>query len=620
MPQPSILFAPAFTLPAQALLRQRLQMLAATGTFRPICVDTLFARIDADTTPSPATRTWQVLFDLHRVLLYDQPAAPAAPGLNAVVRFVTDGYDFNRLDLLQAHFGQHPYTFLYPPGSLDLLPWIWQQDRPGHLFVLDLRQAEVRVCTVILHPEALPVPDATPPTPPSPAPRLRRRFVDTSLRIPVRADVAGLVSPDAGVIRAEELQQNPLSYLVSMTRLAWNRGREEDFCGGRAFNRADATFTGRCEAIERFHILFHPPDAPLVSGTYAALSAQALDPAALFYHRHHPFPQPERFPAYAPDRTMYWTWAFAPADGTPRLIPAQEVWFNTERLPGEQAVIRTTSNGTALGGCFEEALLFALLEAVERDCYLSAWVLRRPCTPIDPASVRAPAFQLLREKIRYIHPNYDLYFLDITNDLGIPAVWALGVRRDGTGAKTLHGAAARLTLEGAMVSALQEMSAFFTFNKVFASRQEHFSRLLERPDRIHNADDHRGYYGMDAAFAHFDFLQLNARQAHPAPALMEQALLPPRRRYNLRQVLEQVLAHLRAQDVDVVARDITHPAFLQRHLHCVKVVATQLLPVYYGHYHLRLSLTERLRRLGRAWHGVAPDRVEDLNLAVHPFS
>lgn len=629
---PHVSFGRSMLHEEQLGLREKIEALAAEGLTRPLHVDTV-PGVYAHAEPAlfPAARGWVLLFDLHRVFLYDDPAGPESVRADSVVRFIVDDYPFKPLHLLRRHLARHPYKFFYDLAALDLLPLLWRADRPGTVTVLDLLTAEIRTAAANRHP-ALRV-GASPPV--QTAASVGSAAAAGAGTFPLTDRVAGagwrtdstprlddIVSPDVGFIRSERAVLSQASIPDTVTRVAWHEGLAEDFCGGISFRAAEARAVARCEAVERFHVIAPPADEPLVYGSYAELREEAVDPESLFFH-HVSIPEQAsrylRYVEYDATTPMHWTWAGDPRRRRGRLVPAQEVWFNVPLLPGESSCIISSTNACALGGCPEEAALFALLEAVERDAYMTMWYLRRTCAQIDPASVRFEPFQLLWARMTATFPNYRIHLFDLTADITIPSVAAIAVRQSGDGPRTLHATAARPQAERALFTALKDLSASLVVGPQ-AYRRELAEKFLAAPELVFKPEDHRALYALDEPFARLSFLDFDARPRLTAEDLNERAPVKPRETYNLRQVLEQLLAHLHDRDVEVLWKDMTYAEFARRGLHCVRAITPGLYPLWFGHNAARFSVTERLRRMALKYTGRSLSAVGDYNLEIHPLS
>ena len=619
----AISFGQTLLNPENQPLREKITALGAGRLTRPLHVDTLLGVEMNPCSFSPGNeRTWFLLFDYHHLFVYDDPMNDTAPHVDSIARYVVDDYPFKPFELLARHIERHPFKFFYKLETLDLLSTLWLYDRPGMVVVLDQVTGEVSVSKAHLHPEieqefsAKPKPVDSVLTPPADVVFvLRDREAEANLRCGAPTSLAEFISTDLGIIRGERVAFRGTQIPGAVTRVAWRRGRHEIFCGAKNFRIKDAVEVARYEAIERHQTIFPNPTEPLVYGSYAALKDVAIDPLSLFFSsmdQRSNAPQ-ARYVRYDERTRMYWTWAHDPLGAHTRLVPAQEVWF-TYFLPEESSCIGNTTNACALGSCLEEAALFAIFEAVERDAYLTMWYLRRACEKVRPESVNFEPFQLLWARTRAAFPNYRVHFFDLSADIKIPTVAAVAVREQGTGPRTLHAATTRIDATRAMFSTLVDITAELSVSR--DPRKELFSN----PEVVDKPEDHRDLYALDEPFARLSFMNFEAAPTLEAEDLNRRSPVRPQELYNLRSVLQDVLRHLEDAGVHVWLKDITHPVFAARQLRCVKAVSQGLYPMWFGYHDVRFALTERLRRLAQH-SGVPPPESEgDVNLELHPFS
>jgi len=101
--------------------------------------------------------------------------------------------------------------------------------------------------------------------------------------------------------------------------------------------------------------------------------------------------------------------------------------FNQAPQVAEEKVCPFDPNGHAAGNCREEAILQGFLELVERDAVGIWWYnrLRRP--GVDAGERGADYFAQVRDNYRAL--GWDLWALDLTTDLGIPVIAAVGLHR-----------------------------------------------------------------------------------------------------------------------------------------------------------------------------------------------
>jgi ribosomal protein S12 methylthiotransferase accessory factor len=141
------------------------------------------------------------------------------------------------------------------------------------------------------------------------------------------------------------------------------------------------------------------------------------------------------------------------------------------------------STGSAAGTSWQGAALHGLLELIERDAASLWWRGGRRGRAV-PADVEASAQALLRELRAGVATPRRSWLLDITTDIGVPAVAALSCRLDGFGFAS--GLAARRTLQSAARSALLEMCQIELAHAVVeAKRRERGETALNARDRGH---------------------------------------------------------------------------------------------------------------------------------------
>ena len=139
---------------------------------------------------------------------------------------------------------------------------------------------------------------------------------------------------------------------------------------------------------------------------------------------------------------------------TTMLVPAE---ICLRRGPGRSRMTPPflLSTGCAAGRSKADAVLHGLCELVERDAAGLWWrggMRGRPLALDDPASGEAAA---LLAELRRGNASRRTWLLDITTDLGIPAIAAVSCRADGKGFAC--GLGARPTLAGAARGAIMEL-------------------------------------------------------------------------------------------------------------------------------------------------------------------
>jgi bacteriocin biosynthesis cyclodehydratase domain-containing protein len=234
--------------------------------------------------------------------------------------------------------------------------------------------------------------------------------------------------------------------------------------GGKGANEIEAKAGALCEAVERY-CATRDGDELAVRDSYRGLGDRAVHPDAcqLFHERQFadrahwnevcaPFHRvPEPFDERA---VIDWTPVWSLLRREQKLLPTAMLYFNPD--PGRRPVsVRADSNGNAAGASLEDAILQGFFELVERDAVALWWYnrTRQPAVSLD--SFNDPWVAGLHAVYRRL--NRQLWVLDVTSDLGIPAMVAVSRRKDKLSEDIMFGFGAHFDPHIALRRALTEL-------------------------------------------------------------------------------------------------------------------------------------------------------------------
>ena len=208
---------------------------------------------------------------------------------------------------------------------------------------------------------------------------------------------------------------------------------------GRGRTREEAELGCVGEALERYSLIYRG-DEPLVRAGFRCIDAIHPDSIQLFsesqYRQRHEwnaaadeeFHVPEPF---QPDAPVDWLEARPLGrKGDAKFVAAGCCLMWYQFPPGETEFARADTVGCGCGPTFDDALAHALLEWIERDAMAIWWDnrLRRP-------GVRLDSFESddLDQAAKGLHAiGRDLFLLDCTTDIGVPAYVSVAPRLDGS--------------------------------------------------------------------------------------------------------------------------------------------------------------------------------------------
>ena len=243
---------------------------------------------------------------------------------------------------------------------------------------------------------------------------------------------------------------------------------------GKGSTRAQSEASALCEAVERYSGAFHGEEirvrkrfADFAAASEAAaihpndvqlFSDRQLDGAEAINARGHPYNIVP--PRLDPDAEIDWSPVWSLTEERHRYLPTSMLYS----MPAEQRSsvdFIADSNGCAAGNTLEEAILQGFFELAERDAFAIWWYNRLAVPGVDLESfgddylATAPDYYRRRER--------DMWVLDVTSDLGIPAFVAVSRRTGGDTEDIIYGAGAHAAPRIAALRAVCELNQCLTW-------------------------------------------------------------------------------------------------------------------------------------------------------------
>lgn len=360
--------------------------------------------------------------------------------------------------------------------------------------------------------------------------------------------------------------------------------------GGSGFTVEEAVTRALFEAVERYcgaffdrdKAIWASPDSP------AFLHGEDLPLYTEEQYRRPGWP----FSPLRTDSRIWWTPAVCLHTGETRYVPSALVYIPYKTKIRDEWIGPSLSTGMASGWTWEEACLSGLYEVCERDAFALMWAKRLSCPRLLPI----PGSRLEAEVERARSAlQAAITFVDISNDLRVPAVVAVVRSRSSNRPITAVGAAAKPWPEQACRKAFAEALSVYRA----------LGEYLEGPDAewsphadFSNVTDwkwHPAVYTRPEFVHELDFFTSSpeARVLSDAPAIHED--------------LRSLAGRLRQHFPQILAVDLTTPELAEIPVCAVKVMVPHAVPLEPDHRYRRQALP-RLRACGSA-----------LNPLPHPF-
>ncbi len=371
------------------------------------------------------------------------------------------------------------------------------------------------------------------------------------------------------------------------------------------------------EGLERYAGTHRRGGSAPVTGSYEEVKADAVDPAVCGLYAPETYRDDPLVEPFDPTKPIPWEWGWSLRDARPVLVPSRLVYYSIPTA-GDNFVFEC-SNGCAIGGCTEEAVLGGLLELVERDAFLNAWYGAARLPRVDLATVGSATATAMAERAAL--QGYDVHVLDNRIDLAVPAVTVVGVRRDGGPGTLSFAAAASLDPRAAIEGALSEVLSYIPhLARQTAERRTELEAMADDFALVRHLKDHPQLYGLPR------MARYAARYLEPSPPRPFEELYGDWERHgrprtgDLRDDVVAVVDELVTAGHDVIVVDQTSPEQERMGLRTVATVVPGLLPIDFGWNRQRALLMPRLRTaLRRGGHRESDLTDAELLRAPHPF-
>jgi ribosomal protein S12 methylthiotransferase accessory factor len=381
---------------------------------------------------------------------------------------------------------------------------------------------------------------------------------------------------------------------------------------GRTFTYPASVAVAVAETLERLAGGTARARRTVVRATFAELGpGLAIEPAEFGLPSQPPDPQCH---VYSPDLPIEWVYAYSFRRGGPVLVPQTFAFYGA---PGT-VFGSESSNGCALGGNLEEAILHGIFEVAERDAFLSTWYARLPVERFDPGSCADPQARALVAWLERSSGSR-LHAFNVTMPERIPAVWLMLVDEDERPGypRAFCSAGAHLDPDRALWSALMELASAEESTRELVAADTTGASLVAAPDSLVKMEDHLFAAAHPDGWHRFSFLYERGGTVSMDESFPQEEVYRPA--MDLLDDLTYAVNRYLDNGYDVVVVDQTAAEQASVGLSSVKVLIPGLLPMVFGHRNRRVDLPRLLEVPVRLGYRSEPLSPGDINPYPHPF-
>jgi len=377
--------------------------------------------------------------------------------------------------------------------------------------------------------------------------------------------------------------------------------------GGTSLNRDRALTKAVGEAVERYCSGIYFPDQIHYS-EFNKIKAQSVPIQELKYFQNGQSAV-KGFPLtkLSASTRIGWTKVTRFITGDEKLFPAALVFcpYYINRKENEEAVFENISTGLAAHMTKVNATVNGLLEVIERDFFISTWLLGISHPVLDSSSLTEEHLELIS---RFDKAGYGVNLVVNIHSSGIPGVIAVMKGRNKSRVPIMVAAATHSNPANAVTKCLEELALIERFAKrKLIGKADVFSRMGKR--NVSGLIDHVDYWLNPGMQSKMDFLCSSSEKIQ----LNQLSANWPE---NQTLFLDQLIDRIEKKGYTVYVSDLTQADAKSLGMHAVRVVVPGYLPLNKS-YMCRPLNSPRLKKVS---FGFPIKKMSSINDEPHPFA
>ncbi len=354
---------------------------------------------------------------------------------------------------------------------------------------------------------------------------------------------------------------------------------------GKGLTLTGAILSAVGEAVERYAPSI-PDPARIRWCRMEQLAGDVLDPHELPLYSDDQYQRAEfPFTPFNVNEEYPWSQASWLEGGGPVWVPSSLAFLSMD-LRREQVICQGTSNGLAASTSADDSKLRAVLELIERDAFMAAWLTASPGLRMELDATLDPRLATVLAGIESFGARVELYQLP-TTVIG-SAVVALAFGDGLSYPGVTIGLGADLDVAGALRQAILELGQTGPYLRRIM--QMGLVKSPDSPGGVRAMLDHAAYYFRAERAGAFDWL----RGKSPGVALRDLA------GGGAKRSLQNVALCLKGKGIRVALLDVTSRDLESTPFHVYRALSPDLQPITYGYGLDRLPVA-RVRKLGLNW-------------------
>jgi ribosomal protein S12 methylthiotransferase accessory factor len=388
-----------------------------------------------------------------------------------------------------------------------------------------------------------------------------------------------VVSPRTGIVKSLNLRVKsddqpalPFIYEGLLAHHDFRRAerRTRAFCG-KGLTEEAAMLGAIGEALERYCAAHVEPGATR-RAAYPSLGDEAVSPADFVLYSDAQRARVDLgFWHWKAEDEILWTRVNELASDAQTWVPSAFVYLAYASERTEDLICAPTSSGCAAGPDRNSAIRSAMLELVERDAFMIAWLCRLPAVEIETAGVGGVVEEICTTYRRW---GTEIRAFALPTDITATVAMAVALDRSGTGPAAVIGLGCEMSPRDALRKSLFEICQMHE-----PLRQRHKESEAARLDAyadVKTIDDHAAYFFRQDHLHELDFL-LNGRR------MVSIGELPDYAGAGIEDDLATLARGIAARGYRAFYCDLTTPDLEAYPICVVRALITHLQPISFGY-------------------------------------
>lgn len=422
-----------------------------------------------------------------------------------------------------------------------------------------------------------------------------------------------LVNSEFGVIRKiTELVPQPdmpkvFYYKAIISNTGYGPKNRFPVSGGTSLNRDRALAKAVGEAVERYCSGNYFREQ-ITYSSYSDIKRPAIAPDSFNYFNKIQYLQ-TGFPLkeWKNNTVIGWADCTRYINGDLMLLPAVLVYcpyyINPEK--NEAAIFENISTGLAAHITIEDATLNGLLEVIERDFFISTWLLEISHPLIDVKSLNDNHLELINQ---FENSGYQIQLAANIHSSGIPGIIGVIKGKDSSRIPVQIAAATHWNASNAITKCLEELALIerFARRKMIGLGE---SRITMNPFEVTGLTEHIDYWLNPDKIGNLGFLTHSTNKIR-----LDQ--LQPNYQGTAKTILDPLIHKIENNGYEVYVSDLTPNDIKSLGMHAVRVLVPGYLPLNKSY----LCRPIDSPRLGNVSFGFEVARKDYRNQEPHPFA